>query len=169
MSTNTDDGQTLPEPLLRATHRYGFFNSSEGRHVSVEVHEAHDAAFLTLTLVAVTEGSESLGNGYLYGIVALRLSEGWSILSSGERHYVLGPPRPRDDAPDVNPACSRCGSDRIVRDACARWDKIARQWVLADVHQCGFCEACNAEGDDLVHWASGDTAQPPAPSAGEGR
>ncbi|MGI9377955.1 hypothetical protein [Sphingobium sp. CFD-2] len=93
MSRYTDDGQALPEPLLRATHRYSFYQSNEGRHVNVEVSEAHEKAFLTLTLVAVTEGWEALGKRYLYGIVALRLSEGWSILSSGERYYVLAPPK----------------------------------------------------------------------------
>lgn len=161
MSRYTDDGQALPEPLLRATHRYGFYQSSEGRHVNVEVFEAHEKAFLTLTLVAVTEGWEALGKRYLYGIVALRLSEGWSILSSGERYYVLAPPKSKVATPGVSPVCSQCGSDRIVRDACVRWNQISREWVLTDVHEHTFCETCEAESDDLVRWSANDDALPP--------
>jgi len=161
MSRKTDNGQTLPDPLLRATHRYGFYKSSEDLHVNVEVLEAHDETSLTLTLVAATEGWDSLGKQYLYGLVALRLSEDWTILSSGERYYVLTPPQPKENPPDVKPVCSRCGSDRVVRDACVRWSQITRGWVLVDVHECTFCEACEAEGDDLLHWAANDASQPP--------
>jgi hypothetical protein len=67
------------------------------------------------------------------------------------------------------PVCSRCGSDHVVRDACARWDRPTRQWVLLDVHDCAFCESCETDGDDLIRFvppiAMGDGAAPVDPEA----
>ncbi|PKP94722.1 MAG: hypothetical protein CVT77_01570 [Alphaproteobacteria bacterium HGW-Alphaproteobacteria-16] len=66
---------------------------------------------------------------------------------------------PNADLPlSLKPACRYCANDRIVRDACARWDADTGRWTLADVLVGDFCEACNADGDDLVRWVAADGA-----------
>lgn len=58
-----------------------------------------------------------------------------------------------DMLPAVKPVCSRCCSDRIVRDACAHWSTATSDWALDDVQDGNFfCDACNAEGFDIVRW-----------------
>lgn len=167
MTYETADKQTVPEPVLRHIHRYSFYKSSESQQVTLAVLEIRQPTFTTLTLFEVTDGYEVFAAEYLTGILAMRLAGGWTVTSASERHYLLAAPLRHDEAPEGIPTCSRCGSDRIVRDACARWDKGGRQWVLADVHQCAFCETCNAEGDDLTAWPLRDgTEQSPSP-AGE--
>ena len=169
MTYKTADDQTVPEPVHRQTHQYSFYKTSEGRQVTLAVLEIRQPTFTTLTLVEATDGYEVFAAEYLTGILSMRLAEGWTVISASERHYMLAAPLPDDDRPGAMPICSRCGSDRIVRDACVRWDKIARQWVLADVHGCDFCETCNAEGDDLAHWLPRAVAQPSAVAPGEGQ
>ncbi|WP_298673153.1 hypothetical protein [uncultured Sphingomonas sp.] len=61
--------------------------------------------------------------------------------------------------PSPIPVCRRCGSDRIVRDAGVRWDARSGQWVLVDLDDCAFCEACEEEGDLLVRWSSTDAPE----------
>jgi hypothetical protein len=56
-----------------------------------------------------------------------------------------------DDQPGVKPLCPHCGSDRIVRDACARWDETQGRWTLDELYDWHFCETCNAEAD-FVAW-----------------
>jgi hypothetical protein len=70
---------------------------------------------------------------------------------------------PRDPSPPLTkPVCRHCGSDRLVRDACARWDSQSHHWIFAGLQDCAFCKACEREGDDLF----GDGLSP-VPSAGE--
>lgn len=67
--------------------------------------------------------------------------------------------------PVPKPVCSHCGSERIVVDAGARWNKPSGQWVLGDLDTCAFCEACEREGSDLLHWLTAAVSQPPASAA----
>lgn len=166
MTYKTADNQIVPEPISRQIHQYSFYKSSEGRQVTLAVLEIRQPTFTTLTLSEATEGYETFAAEYLTGILALRLAEGATIISASERHFTLSA-FPSDDAgPAGLPLCSRCGSSRIVRDACVRWDTITRRWALADVHDCDFCESCNAEGDELARWSSGNEAPPLSPDAG---
>lgn len=64
-----------------------------------------------------------------------------------------GTAAPTNLLPAVKPVCSCCGSDRIVRDACVHWITATSEWALDDVQQGNFfCDACNAEGFDIVRW-----------------
>lgn len=73
---------------------------------------------------------------------------------------------PREPAgpPSPKPVCAHCGSDRIIRDASARWDAEARRWVFATFHDCAFCEECEREGEDLIQWSAGDEPAPVPPA-----
>lgn len=62
--------------------------------------------------------------------------------------------------PTLKPVCAHCGSDRIVRDAAARWDAVLGEWQLAELQDCYFCDACNGEGHVLPEWG-------PRPSSDE--
>ena len=158
MTYKTADKQIVPEPILRQIHCDSFFKTSEDRQVTLEVLEIRQPTFTTLTLTEVTDGYEVFAAEYLTGIVAMRLAEGWSIVSACERHYHLGSPPSDPDGTDAEPVCSRCGSTHVLRDACARWDKANHRWVLADVHPCAFCETCEADGDDLLQPPAADAA-----------
>jgi predicted RNA-binding Zn-ribbon protein involved in translation (DUF1610 family) len=39
--------------------------------------------------------------------------------------------------------CPHCGSDNIIRDACAKWD--GAQWVLLSVYDNMTCNDCERE------------------------
>ena len=41
--------------------------------------------------------------------------------------------------------CGNCGSDDVCRDAWARWDIGAQDWVLGSVFDDGHCNRCDAE------------------------
>ena len=41
--------------------------------------------------------------------------------------------------------CSACGSAEVMRDAWARWDDDAQDWVLGAVFDAAFCEACEKD------------------------
>lgn len=59
--------------------------------------------------------------------------------------------------PAVKPICPHCGSDRIVRDACARWIPDSHQWALADMQDSYFfCDACHAEDVDALRWIASE-------------
>jgi len=66
------------------------------------------------------------------------------------------------------PVCPRCGSARIVRDACARWDTNFGRWVLAQLHDRDFCETCEADIDDPLAWVPLDQSQERPPIDQEG-
>lgn len=38
--------------------------------------------------------------------------------------------------------CSWCGSNDVARDAWARWDEAAQDWVLGAVFDDGWCHRC---------------------------
>lgn len=44
--------------------------------------------------------------------------------------------------------CSTCGSDQVVRDAWAEWDVATQEWVLQNVFDYAYCQAC--EGDTSI-------------------
>ena len=50
------------------------------------------------------------------------------------------------------PVCSRCGSDALVRDACATWSVPDQRWELAGTYDSTTCQDCEAEADDLADW-----------------
>ena len=151
MTYKTADNQAVPEPVQRQIHQYSFYKTSEARQVTLAVLEIRQPAFTTLMLTEVTDGYEVFAAEYLTGIVTLRISEGWAIHSSGERHYLLVPTQAANDDTDIKPICPRCGSDQIVRDASARWDGTRGRWVLGELYDCHFCDNCNAESD-FVAW-----------------
>ncbi|MBK6800037.1 MAG: hypothetical protein IPG83_00680 [Novosphingobium sp.] len=41
--------------------------------------------------------------------------------------------------------CSRCGSNRVTRDAWAEWDSEAQSWVLGAIYDYAFCHNCEAD------------------------
>lgn len=41
--------------------------------------------------------------------------------------------------------CSACGSAEVMRDAWARWDDDAQEWVLGAVFDAAFCEVCEKD------------------------
>lgn len=41
--------------------------------------------------------------------------------------------------------CRYCGSDDVVRDACAEWCPETQQWVLRSVYDNADCNSCNSE------------------------
>lgn len=55
-------------------------------------------------------------------------------------------PRPQR----VKPVCKSCGSDDIVRDACASWDADAQDWSLIGVFEPITCQGCEREGDFIT-------------------
>nr|WP_179220825.1 hypothetical protein [Sphingomonas laterariae] len=167
MTYKTADNQIVPEPVFRHIHKDSFYKTSEDRQVTLAVLEIRQPTFITLTLVEVTDGYEVFAAEYLTGILAMWLARGCTVIAASERHYMLAMPSHDTAAPGGIPVCARCGSDRIVRDACVRWDQARRQWVLADVHPCTFCEACEAEGDELAQWSNGDTRNPTENATGE--
>jgi hypothetical protein len=66
-------------------------------------------------------------------------------------------PVPGDDPPPagpgaVRPVCPRCGSDEILRDACAQWDPALQSWVLISIYNSETCLACEMEGDLIARW-----------------
>ncbi|WP_336963712.1 hypothetical protein [Sphingobium aquiterrae] len=145
MTFKTADNQTVPEPVLRQIHQYSFYKTSEDRQVTLAVLEIRQPTFTTLTLTEATHDYEVFAAEYLTGILAMRLAEGWTVMSASERHYMLAAPSLDDNAPEVTPVCPRCESEEIVRDACARWDRATGRWVLAELHDDLFCEHCNEE------------------------
>lgn len=58
-----------------------------------------------------------------------------------------------DKRPAPTPVCAHCGSDRIVRDASARWDTALGRWLLAELHDPWFCDSCSGEGHAPPGWA----------------
>jgi len=38
--------------------------------------------------------------------------------------------------------CKTCGSEDVVRDAWASWDVDLQKWILADIFDHAFCNAC---------------------------
>lgn len=70
---------------------------------------------------------------------------------------VLVPINPTDPEPQppsaaIKPICSRCGSDDIISDACARWDDERQDWDLAGTQDCKTCGDCGVDSDSLVRW-----------------
>lgn len=47
-------------------------------------------------------------------------------------------------------ACGKCGGSNVLRDAVAKWDVTAQDWVLVGVHDCACCGDCEAEGDNIL-------------------
>ena len=43
------------------------------------------------------------------------------------------------------PTCAACGSKKIVRDAWAKWNGLAREWVLKSTFDTFACDACGVE------------------------
>jgi len=39
--------------------------------------------------------------------------------------------------------CVECGSDCVIRDGWAIWDRDRQQWKLGGVHDSEFCEHCS--------------------------
>lgn len=47
--------------------------------------------------------------------------------------------------PKIRKICAECGSENVVADAWAEWDEYAQDWVLANVFDYEFCQACESE------------------------
>ena len=61
-------------------------------------------------------------------------------------------------SPDRKPVCDICGSDDLVKDAAAVWDREAQDWSLSSTYDSTTCQTCLREGDDMEHWV--DAGQP---------
>lgn len=68
------------------------------------------------------------------------------------RTSAAGTLPPLTASPDLNPVCGRCGSDALVRDACAVWSVPEQRWELAGTYDSTTCQDCEAEADDLADW-----------------
>ena len=65
-------------------------------------------------------------------------------------------PLPLVALPPTEPTCRHCGSNRVIIDAGARWQRESAQWLLDSLYESAFCEACERDGDDLVQWPTGN-------------
>jgi len=45
----------------------------------------------------------------------------------------------------VHPACHRCGSKEVLRDAYAVWDNDLQDWVLHSTYDDYRCDSCDEE------------------------
>lgn len=41
--------------------------------------------------------------------------------------------------------CGDCGSENVVMDACAKWDYVLQEWVLAGFQDNATCNDCGSE------------------------
>ena len=41
--------------------------------------------------------------------------------------------------------CKHCGSERVVKDADAEWDKVRQSWVIATVFETAVCLDCGTD------------------------
>lgn len=44
--------------------------------------------------------------------------------------------------------CSRCGSERVLRDAYAKWNVRSHKWVLQNVFDFAVCESDECDGGE---------------------
>jgi hypothetical protein len=69
---------------------------------------------------------------------------------------AVEPDDPDDDpaapATALVPTCPRCGSDDLVKDACAGWDAASGSWSLAGTYDSETCLTCSREGDHIAAW-----------------
>lgn len=52
--------------------------------------------------------------------------------------------------PSYTLVCTRCGSDDIVVDACARWNPETTAWELSGTYDDKTCCACETSGSSIV-------------------
>lgn len=52
----------------------------------------------------------------------------------------------------VKPVCETCGSDDLVKDAAAFWDREAQAWSLVSTYDSTTCQICLREGDHMEKW-----------------
>lgn len=46
----------------------------------------------------------------------------------------------------ITKVCKNCGSEDVVKDAWASWDKVSQEWVLNDFFDDNdFCKECEGE------------------------
>lgn len=45
----------------------------------------------------------------------------------------------------VKYVCRTCGSDDVLRDAYAKWDIPAQEWVVHSLYDNNVCEVCGSE------------------------
>lgn len=62
--------------------------------------------------------------------------------------------------PQPHPICPHCGSDLVVADAFAIWNRPTSQWDLHAVYEAGFCLACETDILDVGATTSGGEAKP---------
>lgn len=44
--------------------------------------------------------------------------------------------------------CKKCGSESVLRDAYAEWDKDKQEWVLQNVFDLAVCESDTCDGEE---------------------
>lgn len=81
MADQLKDGTTLPKPLRHEVHREGFYKASMGEHIEYVVVEAEFPTFLTLSMTCNHEDFRFGAVEYLGQIVALRIEQGWTLMS----------------------------------------------------------------------------------------
>lgn len=153
----TEDGQAVPAPDFSEFHIYGFEKIRDGRRVRITVREVRYPGLVILRVIEEPDGCDFLTLNYLAGIVALRLAKGHRIVAADRYQFVLSPPVAKKTVTAGTPVCDRCGSDRVVRDASAHWDRHVGEWTLAGVHDYAFCDACESEGEDLIRCPDEDS------------
>ena len=52
----------------------------------------------------------------------------------------------------MTPVCDKCGSDDLVKDAAAVWDRETQAWSLASTYDATTCQVCLRQGDDMEKW-----------------
>lgn len=56
------------------------------------------------------------------------------------------------------PVCAACGSEDVLRDAYAVWNREKGEWVLLDTYDSYDCNECNATRIRWVDWIDGNPA-----------
>lgn len=46
--------------------------------------------------------------------------------------------------------CTYCGSDDVGHEAFVRWSEEKQDWEPSTIYDDGICNACGAEGDDVI-------------------
>lgn len=52
--------------------------------------------------------------------------------------------------PEKNPVCENCGSEEVLRDAYAIWDKEEYDWVLHSTYDKWVCENCDHRSKTVI-------------------
>lgn len=85
----TADGSVLPKPVRREVHRHGFYKASLSTNVEISFIETEHLNFITFARGDCTPEWEWVATEFLGGLVALRIEQGWAMVSMTDTVAVL--------------------------------------------------------------------------------